>query len=86
METFKNASSLQRKRLYEEVLNELKKAIFSGEYQIGDKLPSETELAKLFHVSRSVIREAIRYLVEHRFVDVLVATAGGIEEDYLSAR
>jgi deoxyhypusine synthase len=28
-------------------------------------------------------REIIRYLVEHKFVDVLVTTAGGIEEDFI---
>ena len=77
MGTLKNASSLQRKRLYEEVSNELKKAIFSGEYQVGDKLPSETELAKLFHVSRSVIREAIRYLELTGLVKVKQGVTGG---------
>jgi Deoxyhypusine synthase len=29
------------------------------------------------------VREHIRYLVEHRMVDVLVTTAGGIEEDFV---
>jgi deoxyhypusine synthase len=29
------------------------------------------------------LREVIRYLVEHKMVDVLVATAGGIEEDFI---
>ena len=28
-------------------------------------------------------REHIRYLVEHRMVDALVTTAGGIEEDFI---
>ncbi|MBM3303569.1 MAG: deoxyhypusine synthase, partial [Candidatus Aenigmarchaeota archaeon] len=28
-------------------------------------------------------RELIRYLVEHRLVDVLVTTAGGVEEDFI---
>uniref|UniRef100_A0A3B4BEZ0 Deoxyhypusine synthase n=1 Tax=Periophthalmus magnuspinnatus TaxID=409849 RepID=A0A3B4BEZ0_9GOBI len=31
----------------------------------------------------SGIRETIRYLVQHRMVDVLVTTAGGIEEDLI---
>ncbi|PON61806.1 Deoxyhypusine synthase [Trema orientale] len=31
----------------------------------------------------SGVRETIRYLVEHRMVDVLVTTAGGIEEDLI---
>ena len=29
------------------------------------------------------VREHIRYLVEHRLVDVLVTTAGGVEEDLI---
>ena len=29
------------------------------------------------------LRETIRYLVEHKMVDVLVTTAGGIEEDFI---
>ncbi|EFN58581.1 hypothetical protein CHLNCDRAFT_19955 [Chlorella variabilis] len=29
------------------------------------------------------VREHIRYLVQHRMVDVLVTTAGGVEEDYI---
>ena len=31
----------------------------------------------------SGLREIIRYLVQHKFVDVLVTTAGGIEEDFI---
>ncbi|KAM6914871.1 deoxyhypusine synthase [Lycodopsis pacificus] len=31
----------------------------------------------------SGIRESIRYLVEHKMVDVVVSTAGGIEEDFI---
>ncbi|KAI7819112.1 DHS-like NAD/FAD-binding domain-containing protein [Kickxella alabastrina] len=31
----------------------------------------------------SGIRETIKYLVKHSFVDVLVSTAGGIEEDFI---
>lgn len=77
MDAFKNVSNLHRKRLYEEVSDELKKVIFSGGYQVGDKLPSETELAKLFQVSRSVIREAIRYLELTGLVKVKQGAAGG---------
>ncbi|XP_068574587.1 deoxyhypusine synthase [Cebidichthys violaceus] len=31
----------------------------------------------------SGVRESIRYLVEHKMVDVVVTTAGGIEEDFI---
>lgn len=29
------------------------------------------------------LREVIRYLVQHKLIDVMVTTAGGIEEDFI---
>jgi DNA-binding FadR family transcriptional regulator len=46
----------------EAVLAHLRGAIERGDYEIGDKLPSEATLGKDFEVSRSVIREALRGL------------------------
>ncbi len=46
--------------LYEDVVNEINKAILSGKYKTGEALPSETELARQFGVSRPVIRESIK--------------------------
>lgn len=37
------------------------------------------------NMASSGVREVIRYLVEHKFVDVLVTTAGGIEEDIIKS-
>lgn len=34
----------------------------------------------------SGMREIIRYLVEHKKVDALITTAGGIEEDFMKCR
>ncbi len=53
--------------LYEDVVNEIKKAILSGKYKTGEALPSETELARLLGVSRPVIREGIRVLQSRVF-------------------
>jgi DNA-binding FadR family transcriptional regulator len=72
-----NFKSLYRKRLYEEVAGSIKQAIFAGEYSVGDKLPSETELAKIFHVSRPVVREAIRYLEVTGLLKVRQGATGG---------
>ncbi|KAJ7529278.1 hypothetical protein O6H91_15G044100 [Diphasiastrum complanatum] len=48
----------------------------------------ETSKCKIFlgftsNLISSGVRETIRFLVEHRMVDVLVTTAGGIEEDLI---
>ena len=72
-----NFISLQRKRLYEEVAEAVKEAILKGEYLVGDKLPSEMELSEVFNVSRSVIREAIRYLELTGLVTIRQGATGG---------
>lgn len=46
----------------------LRRAIEAGEYQPGDKLPSERELAAIHEVARNTAREAIRQLAESGLV------------------
>lgn len=46
----------------EAVLTHLRAAIESGEYAVGEKLPSEAELCRRLEVSRPVLREALRAL------------------------
>ena len=65
------------RNLYEDVIKALKTAIFSGTYTGGSPLPSETELAKQFEVSRPVIREALRALQSNGLVDIKRGTKGG---------
>lgn len=57
-------------RSYKKIGNELKKQLFEGTYKIGDKLPTERELADFFNVSRTVIREALIMLEIEGFVEV----------------
>ena len=47
---------------YAEVEENLRDAIVGGRYEVGSQLPSETELAEQFKVSRFTIREALRML------------------------
>jgi GntR family transcriptional regulator, transcriptional repressor for pyruvate dehydrogenase complex len=51
-----------------QVEQQLKEAILSGLFAHGDKLPSETELAEKFGVSRPTIREALGGLVSTRLI------------------
>lgn len=53
---------------YEIVKNGIKDAIISGEYQISDKLPTESELMQKFSVSRYTVRRAIGDLQNEHFV------------------
>ena len=48
---------------YQQVAEQLKTKIMSGELTVGTRLPVENELAATFGVSRSTAREALRLLL-----------------------
>jgi GntR family transcriptional repressor for pyruvate dehydrogenase complex len=52
------------------VAAQIRQRIVNAELRPGDKLPSESELAQEFAVSRTVVREAIHYLQAHGLVTV----------------
>jgi GntR family transcriptional repressor for pyruvate dehydrogenase complex len=54
--------SVQRRRLYEDIVQQFHSLIRQGVLQHGARLPSERMLAEQFNVSRSSVREAIRSL------------------------
>lgn len=53
---------IQRKSLAQEVAERLIQGITNEEYAVGEKLPIEPELMKIYGVGRSSIREAIKIL------------------------
>ncbi len=57
-----------RPLLADVVRNELRRAILSGEFPFGTKLPNEDMLCDRFGVSRVTIREAVRGLIEDGYV------------------
>jgi DNA-binding FadR family transcriptional regulator len=54
---------LRRSPLAELTVRQLHQQLQAGRWQVGDRLPAETELAGLLGVGRSTIREAVRALV-----------------------
>lgn len=55
---------MQKEPRYMIIKNDLKSKIETGEYQPGAKLPSETELVNIYHVSRITVRSAIDALYQ----------------------
>jgi DNA-binding FadR family transcriptional regulator len=64
----------QTQRLYEQIARKLANDIARGDYKIGQRLPSERELAQTFSVSRPTIREAIIALELDSLVDVRIGS------------
>lgn len=59
-----------RRNLVAEVGTRLRESIVGGQFQAGDKLPSEAGLTREYGVSRTVVREAIASLRADGLVDV----------------
>ncbi|TVR63920.1 MAG: FadR family transcriptional regulator [Spirochaetaceae bacterium] len=57
-----NITPISQKRIYQEIIEQIINLIRRGELEIGDRLPSERDLAEMFDVSRQSVREALRVM------------------------
>lgn len=57
------------KRISDQVFDQLQELIFNGDFQPGEKIMTERELAEALNVSRNSVREAINKLVTLRFLE-----------------
>jgi DNA-binding FadR family transcriptional regulator len=64
-------------RASEDVARQIKTAIVAEEFKAGDRLSSEMELARIFHTSRTTVREALRALENEGFLEVRQGVKGG---------
>jgi GntR family transcriptional regulator, sialic acid-inducible nan operon repressor len=63
-------AAVRRRKLYEEVADQLERMIRDGEYAPRDQLPSERELMRQFGVGRPAIREALFHLRKMGLVEI----------------
>lgn len=68
---------VKQKRIADEIVSQLKRALLSGRFKPGERMPTERELTEKFGVSRVVVREAIRELEIKGLVKILQGPAGG---------
>lgn len=60
---------VQSKTLTEQALNQLEQLLESGEWPVGEKIPSEPVLMDTLGISRNTLREAIRSLVHAGYLE-----------------
>lgn len=65
------------RRAYEQVADQMRQWILSGSLVVGDRLPTEGELAERFGTSRSTIREALRLLSSENLIQTRPGAKGG---------
>jgi GntR family transcriptional regulator, transcriptional repressor for pyruvate dehydrogenase complex len=61
---------LEHRKLYEQVVERIRQRILAGELKSGDQLPNERSLGERYGVSRTVIREAVKTLIQNGLVEV----------------
>jgi DNA-binding FadR family transcriptional regulator len=65
------AENIQRRKLYQDVLERLMERIRAGEIAPGAQLPSERELMEIYGVGRPAIREALQTLERSGIVEIV---------------
>ena len=75
---FKKLSTPSLKELF---VSELENKILSGELKVGEKLPSERELADSMQVSRAVVNSGIAEMEQKGFL-IVRPRVGTFVEDY----
>ncbi len=67
-------ASIEPRRLYQQIADQLRAMIAAGEFAVGGRLPPERDLAKQLGVSRPSVREALIALEVEGLVDVRIGS------------
>lgn len=70
-------SPYRSKRAFEDVAEQLQRAILSGRVKNGERLPSERDLSEQFQAGRLTVREALRTLETKGFIRIKKGSGGG---------
>lgn len=71
-------TEVKRMRSSDDVVDQIRGAILSGQLKTGDRLPNERNLCVAFGVSRATLREGLRTLEALGAIEIRPGAAGGI--------
>jgi GntR family transcriptional regulator, transcriptional repressor for pyruvate dehydrogenase complex len=66
------------RRTFEEAVEQIAEKVKAGDLHVGDRLPSERDLAAQMRISRPTLREAVKVLSEAGVLEVRRGQSGGI--------
>lgn len=73
---------IKQKNISDIIMDQIKEMVYDGRLKVGDKLPSELELANKIGVSRASIREALKALKEMGLIDSKVGGGSFISNNF----
>lgn len=71
---------IKKVNITKQVFEQLKNNILAGKWKVGEKIPSETELTGIFHVSRSTVRQALRSLADYGLIEVRLGAGSFVKQ------
>ncbi len=69
---------VKNQRVSDEILHQIRDAVLTGKFQVGDRLPNERALAEQFAASRTSVREALRGLEQTGVIYIKKGINGGV--------
>src|SRR6478736_2775198 len=63
-------TSTRRSALADQVIAQLRNQITTGEWPVGSRIPTETQLVEQLGVARNTVREAVRALAHNGLLDI----------------
>ena len=69
--------TVKSNRISQNIVEQIRGAILSGDLKVGAQLPSETDFSKHFGVSKSSLREAYRVLEAYDLLEIRQGMSGG---------
>lgn len=66
------------KKISDSIVHQIRDAVMSGQYKLGDKIGSEKDLISQLNVSKATLREALRVLEAMGIVQIRKGLSGGV--------
>ena len=72
--------SIKKVNMTQQVMEQFKQQILDGSWRVGERIPSENELAQTLGVSRSTIRQALRSLSDYGLLEIRLGSGSYVKK------
>ncbi|AIS57712.1 GntR family transcriptional regulator [Vibrio coralliilyticus] len=72
---------MARLPMYRQIADAIREKISSGEYKVGEALPTEAQLREEFSVSRVTVRQALKLLIENEELESIQGSGTYVKEN-----
>ena len=75
---------MARLPMYRQIADAIREKISSGEYKVGEALPTDAQLREVFSVSRVTVRQALKLLIENDELESVQGSGTYVKENKIN--